>query len=73
MDIQSEFIQTLEQQAGLDEPTANKVAEVAMNFGKEHAPELISQYGPEPFKSLAAEQGGGGGGIGGMLGGLTGH
>jgi hypothetical protein len=59
MDIQSEFVHTLQDQAGLDPATADKVAHVTMDFGKQHAPELISEYAPEPFKSMAPAGSGG--------------
>src|SRR5436305_152598 len=39
-----------------------QVAEVAVDFASEHAPELIAQCAPEPFKSLAAGGGAGQGG-----------
>jgi hypothetical protein len=70
MDMQSEFVQTLEEKAGLDQATAERVAQVATDFGKEHASELISQYGPDPLKSMGTE-GSSSGGIGGLLGGGT--
>ena len=78
MDIQSEFVHTLEDKAGLDPATADKVAHVAMDFGREHAPELISEYAPEPFKSMAHAGSEGdvpheaGGGHGGLIGRLFG-
>ena len=73
MDLRGQFVQMLHERAGLDQATAERVAQVAMDFASEHAPELIAQYAPEPFKSLAAGNGTGQAGIGGMLGGLAGH
>ena len=73
MDVRAEFVQILQERAGLDQATADRVAQVAVDFASEHAPELIAQYAPEPFKSLAAGGGAGQGGIGGMLGGLAGR
>ena len=73
MDLRGQFVQILQERAGLDQATAERVAQVAVDFAGEHAPELISQYGPEPFKSLAAGNAAGQGGIGGMLGGLAGR
>ena len=72
MDLRAQFIQILQERAGLDQATAERVAEIALEFASQHAPELIAQYAPEPFKSLAAS-GGGEGGIGGLLGGLSGR
>jgi hypothetical protein len=69
MDLRAQFVQMLQEKAGLDQATAERVAQMAIDFAQEHAPELIQQYAPEPFKSMAAQAGG----IGGMLGGLTGH
>src|SRR5215470_10991778 len=60
MDVQSQFVHTLEDKAGLDEATAERVAQVAMDFGKEHGSELVSQYGPEPLKSVVPGESGGG-------------
>jgi hypothetical protein len=67
MDLRAEFVGILQERAGLDQATAERVAQVAVDFAGEHAPELIAQYAPEPFKSLAS------GGIGGFLGGLAGR
>jgi len=71
--LQAQFVQLLQDRTGLDQATAERVARVAIEFGQEHAPELIAQYAPEPFKSMAAGGGGGGalGGLGGLLGGLN--
>jgi hypothetical protein len=69
MDLRAQFVQVLQEKAGLDQATAERVAQTAIDFAQEHAPELIQQYAPEPFKSMAAQ----GGGIGGILGGLTGN
>jgi hypothetical protein len=71
-DLRAQFVQILQQQAGLDAATADNVANVAIRFAQEHAPELIAQYAPEPFKSMAAQVGGSSGGVGGLLTGLTG-
>jgi hypothetical protein len=64
MDLQAQFIQVLQERAGLDQSTAERVAQVAAEFAQQHSGELISQHAPEPFKSMA----GGGGGPGGLLG-----
>lgn len=40
MDIQSQLVHALEERAGLDEATAERVAQVAIDFSKEHASEL---------------------------------
>jgi len=71
--LQAQFVQLLQERAGLDQATAEQVARVTIEFGQEHAPELIAQYAPEPFKSMAAGGGSGGalGGLGGLLGGLN--
>jgi hypothetical protein len=73
MDLRAQFVQILQDRAGLDPSTAERVTQVAVDFAGEHAPDLIAQYAPEPFKSLAAGGGSGQGGIGGILGGLAGR
>lgn len=73
MDLRVQFVQVLQERAGLDQATAERVAQVAIDFASEHAPELIAQYAPEPFKSLAAGGSTAEGGIGGILGGLAGR
>lgn len=73
MDVRVEFVRILQEKAGLDQATAERVAQVAVDFASEHAPELIAQYAPEPFKSMAAGGGLEQGSIGGILGGLTGR
>jgi len=60
MDMQTEFMQILEEKAGLDEATAARVARVALDFNKEHAPDLLSQHMPAPLESRAAADGDGG-------------
>src|SRR5215471_15504179 len=60
MDMQSQLMQALEDKAGLDEATAERVAHVAMDFGKEHASELIAEHGPESVKSAVPDESDGG-------------
>jgi hypothetical protein len=60
MDMQSQLMQALEDKAGLDEATAERVAHVAMDFGKEHASELIAEHGPESVESAVPDESDGG-------------
>jgi len=54
--MQAEFVHTLEEKAGLDEATAERVAQVAIDFGKEHVTELSAQPAAEPLVSMASEE-----------------
>jgi hypothetical protein len=70
--IQAQFVQVLQERAGLDQATAERVAQVAIEFAQEQGPELVAQYAPEPYKSMVGGGGAGGlGGLGGVLGGLN--
>ena len=60
MSMQSQLVHTLEEQAGLDEATAERVAQVAIDFSKEHSSELISENAAEALESMAPEEGAGG-------------
>jgi hypothetical protein len=56
MTMQAELVHTLEEKAGLDEATAERVAQVAIDFGKEHVTELSAQTAAEPLESMASEE-----------------
>jgi len=56
--MQAEFVHTLEEKAGLDEATAERVAQVALDFGKEHVAELAAPSTPKPLESMTSEEGG---------------
>jgi hypothetical protein len=55
--MQAEFVHTLEEKAGLDEATAERVAQVALDFGKEHVAELAAPSTPKPLESMTSEEG----------------
>jgi hypothetical protein len=58
-ELESEFVETLEQKAGLDAEQSHKVAGVTLEFAKDHKDDLLK---------LAAQEGGGG-----IMGGILGR
>jgi hypothetical protein len=45
LDLKDELAKVLRERANLDQPTSERAAEVALEFAKEHGPELLSRLG----------------------------